>query len=113
MHGIAFMTANGVVRMQGGGDMQHTENKWLDKRLTHKILGISEFLRVGDTELLRFRGEVMFLNLEMSDFPIQCRRRNSEFRSRALWPSNLSFALGQSSFNNFSFLILESVRQRT
>jgi hypothetical protein len=32
MRGIASITANGVMKVQGGGHMQHAENKRLGKR---------------------------------------------------------------------------------
>src|ERR1700756_3262430 len=61
---------------------------------------------------LLLRDELVFLDLQLLDFRVQGRSRNSQFRCRTFWTSNFPLAFSQCGFNNFSLLILESVRQR-
>ena len=63
--------------------------------------------------VLSFRNEFVFLYLELLNFPVERRTRNSELDGRAIWPRHFSFALGQSGFDHVLFLIPEGLCQST
>jgi hypothetical protein len=55
--------------------------------------------------------DAVFLYLELFDFHIKRRPRNSEFGSDAIWPSNFSIGFRESRFDQFLLIVLEvSVR---
>ena len=74
------------------------KGNWSDR-----ILGIARILGLERVGL----PEGVFLYAELFDFQIQCRPRNSEFRSRTIWPSNFSVAFGKSRFNEFLLIVRE------
>ena len=53
-----------------------------------------------------------FLYLELFDFQIQRRSWNSEFGSRATWPSNFSVAFRERCFYEFLFVVLKVLFER-
>ena len=46
-------------------------------------------------------------DVELFDFQIQRRPRNSEFGSRAIWSSNYSVAFRKSRLDKFPFIVAE------
>jgi len=46
-------------------------------------------------------------DVELFDFQIQRRARNSEFDSRAIWSSNCSVAFRESRLDKFLFILVE------
>jgi hypothetical protein len=54
---------------------------------------------------------MVFLYVELFDFRIQGRARNSEFGSRSIWPSN-SLTFRKSCFDE-SLLIMKSMCERS
>ena len=49
----------------------------------------------------------LFLYIELFDFQIQRRPRDSEFGSRTIWPSNFSVAFRKSRFNEFLLIVVK------
>src|SRR3984885_5031965 len=80
---------------------------------------MTEFRQVPDSREWKRGGSLLlrhvpvFLDPQLLDFRVQRRAGNSEFRCRTFWAGNFPFTFRKSRFNNFFFLILESVWQRT
>ena len=51
-------------------------------------------------------------DVELFDFKIQRRPRNSEFDSRAIWSSNYSVAFRKSRLDKFLFIVVEALGER-
>ena len=51
--------------------------------------------------------------VELFDFQIQRRPRNSEFGCGSIWSSNYSVAFGKSRFDEFLLIALEGLREKT
>ena len=51
-------------------------------------------------------------DVELFDFQIQCRARNSEFDSRAIWSRNYSVAFRKSHLDKFLFIVVEALGER-
>ena len=77
-----------------------------------RLREVPNFRELKRRDLL-LRDKLVLLDLQLLDFRVQRRSGNSEFRCRTFWASDFPFAFSQGGFNNFSFLILESVWQRT
>ena len=56
--------------------------------------------------------EGTFVYVELFDFQIQGRPRNSEFSSRAMWPSNFSVTFRKSRFDEFLLVVLDVLCER-
>ena len=52
-------------------------------------------------------------DVELFDFKIQRRPRNSEFDSRAIWSSNCSVAFRKSRLDKFLFIAVEALCEKT
>ena len=92
--------------------MQGTETKGLERKLDDENSGNAGFSGIKKRDLLLLRDKPVFLDPQLLDFRVQRRSGNSEFRCRTFWAGNFPFTFRKSRFNNFSLLILESVRQR-
>src|SRR4051794_4372229 len=77
-----------------------------------RVRQVPNFRELTRRDLLLLRDKLVFLDLQLLDFRVQRRSGNSEFRCSTFWASDFPLALSQCGFNNFSFLILESVCQR-
>ena len=64
-------------------------------------------------DLLLLSDKLVFLDVQLLNFRVQGRSGNSKFGCRTSWASDFPLAFRQCGFNNFFFLLLESVRQRT
>ena len=51
-------------------------------------------------------------DVELFDFQIQRRARNSEFDSRAIWSSNYSVAFRKGCLDKFLFIVVEVLCQK-
>src|SRR5260370_6015916 len=78
-----------------------------------RLRELPNFRELKRRDLLLLRDKLVFLDLQLLDFRVQRRSGNSEFRCRTFWASDFPLAFSQCGLNDFSLLILESVRPRT
>jgi hypothetical protein len=67
--GIASITANGVIRVQGGGHLQRIENKRPERMAGDDTSESDEFSEVlGKRGLLHLRDKLVLLDSQLFDF---------------------------------------------
>ena len=91
--------------------MQNIKTKGLEEKLDDETSVSAGFSGIKKRDLLLLRDKPVFLDPQLLDFRVQRRAGNSEFRCRTFWACNFPFTFRKSRFNNFFFLILESVWQ--
>jgi len=99
--------------MQHGGHMQSTETKGLEEKLDGGNPTSVGFPAIERRDRLLRRDKPVLLDPQLLNFRFQRRPGNSELRCRTFWAGDFPFTFRKSRFNNSSFLILESVWQRT
>jgi hypothetical protein len=89
--------------------LDFTENRGLKRNWNDRILGTARILGAYRSDL----PDAMLSYVQLFDFQIQRRPRNSEFGSRSVRSSNFSVAFRQSRFDEFPFVTLKGLCQRT
>ena len=72
--------------------MQNTEPKGLEEKLDDGIPASAGFPGVKKGSRLLLRDELVLLDVQLLDFPVQHRAGNSEFRCRTFWAGDFPFA---------------------
>ena len=86
-----------------------TENRARKRNLSDRILGSARIPGVEQGGL----PDVVFLYVELFDFQIQRRPRNSEFGGGSIWPGNFSVAFRKSRFDEFLLIAVEGLCEKT
>src|ERR1700687_1560638 len=105
----AFLSSEQRSRVvQPSAQLDFIENTARKENWSDRILGSARFLGVERGGL----ADGVFLYVELFDFQIQRRPRNSEFGSRSIWPRNFSVAFRKSRFDEFFLKALEILCER-
>src|ERR1700731_2814214 len=94
--------------MQPSAQLDFTEKRAQKRNWSDRILGIARILEVERGYL----PEGVFLYVELFDFQIQRRTRNSKFGSRSIWPGNFPLTLRESRFDEFLLIDLDHLCER-
>ena len=81
-----------LTKMQRGGHVQTTEMKGVERKLDDDNSGSAEFSGVKKEWWLSLRDKLVFLDVQLLNFRVQCGSGNTEFRCRTFGASNFSFA---------------------
>ncbi len=95
--------------VQPSTQLDFTENRSLKRNCSDRILGSARIPAVQRGDL----PDGVFLYVELFDFRIQRRTRNSEFGSGPICPRNFSVAFRQSGFDELLLIVLEGLCERT
>ena len=93
--------------VQPGHQIDLIENRDGKRNRSDRILGSARIPGVAE------RLADVFLDVELFDFQIQRRARNSESDGGSIWSGNLSIALRQRGFNEFLLIALDGLREKT
>ena len=97
-----------AVLEQAGAQLDLTENRDRKENWRDRILG---WRQDSGIERAGLPNGVPFY-VELFDFQIQRRPRNSEFGGGSIWPSDNSVAFGKSRFDEFLLIVVEGLRER-
>ena len=94
--------------------MCNRATEWISLKIgMEREIGVTEFWEVpGFRESPRDLPDV-FLDVELFDFQIQRRPRNSESDGGSIWSGNLSVALRQRGFDEFLLIAPDGLREKT
>jgi hypothetical protein len=80
------------VELQCGGQMQQTDTTQFRKKADDEISGSAEFSGVEEGDLLLLRHKLIFFDLKLLNFRVQCGSGNAEFRRRTFGAGNFPSA---------------------
>ena len=89
--------------VQPSVQLDFSENRARKGNWSDRMLGV----RQDAGSSTRGLPDRVFSDVELFDFQIQRRARNSEFDSRAIWSSNYSVAFRKSRLDKFLFIVVE------
>src|SRR5260370_7725284 len=95
--------------VQPNSQLDFADNRARTRNWSDRILGRARILGVQRGGL----PEGVFLYVELFDFEIQRRPRNSELGGRTIWPSNFSLTFRTSRFDEFLLIVLDGLREST
>jgi hypothetical protein len=80
------------MEMQCSSQMQQTDNRRFRRKAGDETSGSAEFSGIETEDLLLLRHKLVFFDIKLLNFGVQCGSGNTEFRRRTFGARNFPFA---------------------